>query len=316
MPDALAWRRALTKAFVVATAAHASETTAFADVVLPLAIVGGESAGTIMSLDRRCVSLEPACEPPGLARTADRILCDLARAALDRDRLEGLGLGDGWSTFAEWDRWRALAAGTGYEARGITVIRLGRELDLQWPCVSDTSAGTPRLAPAAGAAPTPTPARVPRASPSAPPAVRMDAGRPFLLVTGPMREHHASRGRTGRTPELHYEAPVAQLEMDPQDGAALGLADGEWVTVESATGSATVRVWLTDRAAPGLLFLPEHFGFRSDLQGGSVTQKEPEGLAHRLTSCAMAPGGESPAGLVVAVSVRKALRRDMRQRGA
>jgi anaerobic selenocysteine-containing dehydrogenase len=328
MPDALAWRRALAKTFVVATTTHApSETTAFADVVLPLAMVSGESAGTIMTLDRRCQFIEQACEPPGEARAAERILRDLGRALIDRETFERLGLGEGWSTFAEWDRWRALAAETGFEAGGLTVVRLGRELDVQWPCGADSVAGTARLRPAGGArnadAPQPPPvaARTPAAAssapaPPAPRAIRTDPGRPLLLVTGPIREHFASRVRTGRTPELHYEAPAAQLEMHPEDGRALGLADGEWVTVESAAGSATMRLWLTDRASPGVLFLAEHYGFRSDLQGGSVTQKEPEGLAHRLTTCEMAPGSESPAELQVAVSVRKALRRDMRQRGA
>jgi anaerobic selenocysteine-containing dehydrogenase len=347
MPDALAWRRALARAFVVAATTHPSETTDFADVVLPLAMVSGESAGTIMTLDRRCQSLEPACEPPGEARAPDRILRDLGRALLDRERFERLGLGEAWSTFAEWDRWRALAAGTGFEAGGITVVRLGRELDVQWPCAADTAAGAARLGPAGepGRGDTPAhaapngrstgPAREPgtggqpahgapagradgrgaRVVPHAPPAVRTDPGRPFLLATGPLREHCGSRVRTGRTPELHYEAPAARLEMHPDDGRALGLADGEWVALESAAGSATVQLWLTDRALPGILFLPEHYGFRSDLQGGSAAQKEPEGLAHRLTTCAMTPGGESPAGLLVAVSVRRALRRDMRQRG-
>jgi nitrate reductase NapA len=312
-------------------------------------MVSGESAGTVMTLDRRCQSLERACEPPGEARAADRILRDLARALLGRDACEGIGLGEDWSTFAEWDRWRALTEGTGFDARGITVMRLGRELDVQWPCAAEDGAGTQRFAPGAGnwrtaqapesgrppngssaiesdagdprlATPRTGPTRGARAvippPPKTPPAARPGPGRPFVLVTGPVREHFASRMRTGRTPELHYEAPAAQLEMHPDDGRALGLADGEWVTVESAAGAATVRLWLTERAAPGLLFLAEHYGFRSDLQGGSVTQQEPEGLAHRLTTCEMAAGAESPAGLQVAVSVRRALRRDMRQRGA
>ena len=134
-------------------------------------------------------------------------------------------------------------------------------------------------------------------------------------MTGPLREHFGSRVRTGRTPELHYGAPVAQLEMSPTDGRALGLADGDWVTVESEVGTATARLWLTDRVASGSVFLPEHYGFLSDLQGGSATQQEPEGLAYRVTPCDLVPGADAPAGLEVAVSIRKALRRDLRQRG-
>jgi anaerobic selenocysteine-containing dehydrogenase len=102
--------------------------------------------------------------------------------------------------------------------------------------------------------------------------------------------------------------------MHPDDGIARGLADGEWVAIASATGTAAARLWLTDRVAPGTVFLPDHFGFLSDLQGGSLTQKEPEGLAHLLTSLS-AGADDSPAGLQPAVTVRRALRGDLRRRG-
>jgi anaerobic selenocysteine-containing dehydrogenase len=312
MPDALAWREALSKSFVVAAATHVpNETAVFADVVLPLALVSGETAGTLMSLDRRCQLLEAAVEPPGQARGADRMVMDLAGALLDAPTAEKVAGAKEWTPYAEWDRWRALVAGTRFEAGGITSPRLGKELDVPWPSAAEDQPGTARLAPAEGEesayAPTPPPAL---------PGIAVPGGeRPFLLVTGPLREHVGSRMRTGQTPELHYDAPSPQLEVHPDDGRTLGLADGDWVTVESERGSATVRLWLTDRALPGVVFLPEHFGFLSDLQGGSVTQKEPEALAHRVTSSERVPGSDSPAGLVVAVSIRKARRREMRQRG-
>lgn len=310
MPDAMQWREALTQAFVVASTTHVpTETTIFADVVLPLALVSGESAGTLMTLDRRCQLLEQACDPPGEARAADRIVMDLGRALVEPGVFAVLSGGTGWTPYAEWDRWRAIAEGTGFEAKGITSRRLGQELDVPWPGAAEGQPGAPRLNPA-DAAPAiyePTPSSRCRSG--------LSAARPFLLVTGPVREHFGSRTRTGRTPELHYEAPAAQLEMHPADGSRLGLTDGDWATIESERGAATARLWLTDRVMPGTVFLPEHYGFLSDLQGGSATQKEPEGLAHRLTSCDLVAGTGAPAGLEVAVSIRKALRRDMRQRG-
>jgi anaerobic selenocysteine-containing dehydrogenase len=310
MPDAMQWREALTKAFVVASTTHVpTETTVFADVVLPLALVSGESAGTMMTVDRRCQLLERACDPPGEARAGDRIAMDLGRALVEPGVFAVLSGGKDWTPYAEWDRWRAMAAGTAFEAKGITSRRLGQELDVPWPSAAEDKPGAARLGAADAApasyAPTPPPACGPGPN----------TARPFLLVTGPLREHFGSRMRTGRTPELHYEAPAAQLEMHPDDGRRLTLADGDWVTIESEQGAATARLWLTDRVMPGVVFLPEHFGFLSDLQGGSATQKEPEGLAHRLTSCELVAGTDSPAGLEVAVSIRRALRRDMRQRG-
>jgi anaerobic selenocysteine-containing dehydrogenase len=304
LPDAGAWRSALTRAFTVAASTHVpTETTVFADVVLPLALVSGESAGTMMSLDRRCQHLEAGAAPPGTARSADRILAELGSAVLDPEIVAKI-LPDGLS---EWDQWRRLARGTAFEAEGISSLRLGRELDVPWPCPSDEAPGTTRIdaSTASPAVFVPTPVFE---------AANAD-DRPFLLVPGPLREHLRSRVRTGRAAELHYEAPAARLEMHPSDTSALGLADGEWVTVESSTGKATARLWATDRVIPGVVFLPEHFGFLSDLQGGSSTQKEPEGLAHLVTSSELVPGTDSPAGLLVPVSVRQARRRDMRRRG-
>jgi anaerobic selenocysteine-containing dehydrogenase len=306
MPDALAWRRALTDAFTVVTSTHVpSETTVFADVVLPLALTSGESSGTVMSLDRRCMYLERAAEAPGEARSADQLLLEVARSVLSTEVFTRLFS----ETISEWDRWRALARETDFEAQGIPGARLRQELDVSWPCAAEEEEGTIRFvraqAPACRYLPTPAPFGAPAT----------DAERPFLLVTGPLREHQRSRARTGRTAELHYEAPYAQLEMHPNDGAALGIAGGEWVTVSSSNGSATARLWLTDRVVPGIVFLPEHYGFLSDVQGGSAAQKEPEGLAHRLTTGNLVAGVDTPAGLLVPVSIRKARRRDMRQRG-
>jgi ferredoxin-nitrate reductase len=304
-PDALAWRAAMTRAFTVVASTHVpSESTVFADVVLPLALVAGESNGTMMTLDRRCQLLEAATAPPGEARTADQLLRDLARP------FAGTGaLADSFGeSAAEWERWREISRGTKLDASGISGERLRKELDVAWPCAAETEPGAVRIA--AGAV-------VARAWSSVPaprhPAV--SAERPLLLIVGPVLEHDHSRMRTGRTPELHYEAPVPQLEMNPIDGSALAIPDGEWVTVESTTGAATARLWLTDRVAPGTVFLPEHFGFLSDLQGGSATLEEPEGLANLVVPGSLASTDAAPAGLPVPVSVRKSRRRDMRQRG-
>jgi anaerobic selenocysteine-containing dehydrogenase len=297
MPDSGAWRDALRSAFTAVTSTHVpSETTLLADVVLPLGLVSGESSGTMMTLDRRCQLLERATEPPGEARDAERTLTEIARAIVAPGTFERLFP----SSAPEWDRWRAISRGTPFEAGGISFSRLRQELDVPWPCASEDEPGAVRMT----------------ADGAADPVWRSPPVPSGLGATvGPLREHFRSRVRTGRTAELHYEAPTAQLEMHPDDGSGLGLTDGDWVTVTSERGSATARLWLTDRVIPGVLFLPEHYGFLSDVQGGSATQKEPEGLAHLLTTSDRIGTEGSPAGLLVAVSVRKARRRDMRRRG-
>ncbi|MFN8177687.1 MAG: molybdopterin-dependent oxidoreductase [bacterium] len=311
LPDALAWREALKTSFTVAASTHVpTETTVFADVVLPLALTSGETAGTIMSLDRRCERLEVAAEPPGEARPAERIVGDLARVAAPKGLRASFGDAQG-----EWERWRSAAAGTPFESGGITEARLGRELDVAWPCAAEDQPGAVRITPTtAGASAVPaTYVATPAPSPSRKAAATPE--KTFELIVGPLVEHERSRMLTGRTAELHYEAPTARLEMHPTDGAALGLAEGDWVTVSSETGDATARLWLTDRVLPGTAFLPEHYGFLSDVQGGNVGQKEPEGLAWLVVPSTLAAGTEALGGLPAKVTVRKAHRRDLRKTG-
>ena len=328
LPASGAWRDALRQGFVVAASTHtATETEAFADVVLPLATVAGETRGTTTSLGRQVQLLELAVEPPGEARTTGDILLALVRTQLDAaeyDRRFRDYLGD---PHRVGDEWRRLSAGTPVDVSGITSDRLRRELGPTWPCRGANDPGLDRFGPdsatrlrrdatgnelvppvvlePAPSRPTPLPGCVPLPTPEA----------PFLLLGGPIREHFRSRIRTGSTPELHYEAPAARVEMHPADGGPLGLRDGDWITVSSSGGALSARVWLVDRSPQGVLFVPEHFGFRSDLQGGSDGTDEPEGGFHLVSTDALTEDGDAPAGALVAVSVRPSRRGDMRRRG-
>ncbi|MEZ4647813.1 MAG: molybdopterin oxidoreductase family protein [Candidatus Eisenbacteria bacterium] len=339
MPAAPKWRAAMKEAFVVSVASHAAtETEAFADVVLPVALVAGESRGTMTSLGRQVQLLELAVEPPADVRTMGRVLVDLAET-----QESGAAQTDTLRLFAEdphrvGDELRALSVGTVMDVSGVTPDRLRTELGPTWPCTSPLDPGLHRLEPSSGTRPrfdgegNELPPFVLRET-SAPEALASAAGGasrsfvpspgvpartpewPFLLVGGPAREHFRSRVRTGNTPDLHYDAPVARLEMHPLDGSRLGIGDGEWVTVASPHGELTTRIWLVDRVSPGNLFLPEHYGFRSDVQGGSDGMKEPEACFHLVTSDAFDRTTGTPAGNLVAVNVARARRKDMRGRG-
>lgn len=326
LPGAGRWREALGSAFVVAASTHTlTETEPFADVILPLALAAGETDGTMIALDRRYQLLEGAVPPPGEARTASDILLGLVRSASAsayEERFAGYGAGP----HVAMEEWRALSRGTPLDASGIDIQRLRKELGVKWPCLTVEDPGIDRIGPGTASegrvdehgaalpspvlreplpsAPTPLPESLPEAS----------SERPFLLVGGALRDHFRSRVRTGLTPELHYDAPVARIEMHPSDGSGMGLVDGQWITLASEWGRLSARVWLTDRSPRGLLFIPEHFGFLSDIQGGTETLKEPEGLFHLVTGDSPAAGSGAPAGCIVPVSVRPSRRRDMRRR--
>jgi anaerobic selenocysteine-containing dehydrogenase len=324
-PAAERWREALRSAFVVSAATHVvTETEAFADVLLPLSLTVGESDGTMISLDRRYQLLEKAVSPPGEAREASQILLDLARTR--SDDVERFSRHENGPHVA-MEEWHRLSAGTPLDASGIGIDRLRRELGVKWPCLNSEDPGIERIGATTStearltvggtALPNPVIAEPRSYVPTPVPQWLPTAGAeyPFLLMGGVLREHFHSRVRTGLTPELHYDAPVARIEMHPFDGSGMGLKDGQWVTLTSEWGQLSARIWLTDRSPRGLLFIPEHFGFLSDIQGGTDTLKEPEGLFHLVTSDDVVGGSGAPAGWIVPVAVRPSRRRDMRKRG-
>jgi anaerobic selenocysteine-containing dehydrogenase len=53
--------------------------------------------------------------------------------------------------------------------------------------------------------------------------------------------------------------PEATLEINPEDAAAYGLGDGDWIELSSRRGSVSVRALVTGRSPVGLVFLPFHF---------------------------------------------------------
>jgi formate dehydrogenase major subunit len=85
--------------------------------------------------------------------------------------------------------------------------------------------------------------------------------------------------------------PQELLELNPADAARLGLADGEPAAVTSRRGSVELRVDVTERVAPGQLFMAFHF---------------PEVLANALTSDAVDDVTSCPEYKVTAVRVKRA----------
>ena len=78
LPNAERYRKAMEKAFlVVADAFHPTETTQFADVILPAAL-WAEKGGVFSQSERRYHLVPKVVDPPGEARSDLEILIDLA----------------------------------------------------------------------------------------------------------------------------------------------------------------------------------------------------------------------------------------------
>ena len=229
-------------------------TAELADVVLPSAADWCEYEGTVTSSERRVQRVRKAIDPPGQARPDSEILSDMAGR-----------LGHDWGRpGAEqvWDELRSLSL---QWHQGMSYARLDAEGGLQWPCPAEDHPGTPTMHTrlwATDPAERGTPA--PFATPEhAGPADELTAEFPLRLTTVRRLDSYNSGVQTGG-----YDSPLRREEalcIDPTDGAALGVADGDRVRVSSRRGSVEAPVRFDPAARPGLAFITPHFSEQVDV---------------------------------------------------
>jgi nitrate reductase NapA len=250
------------KAFlVVVDAFHPTETTKFADVVLPAAM-WVEKEGVTGNAERRYHLYPKLVDPPGEARNDLDILVDLA------DRLGHGGLISARTPRDVWDEWRKMSAHSKYNFEGITYERLEKERGLLWPCPTETHPGTKRR-------------YVPGEDPMAAGTGRFDFygkpdGRatiwldhqqdvldpytddfPLIFNTGRILEHWHTMTITGPVPSLQGIHPD-YLEIHPYDAHQLQIKDGDALVVKSRRGEVELRARLTDVVRPGMVFATMH----------------------------------------------------------
>ena len=80
---------------------------------------------------------------------------------------------------------------------------------------------------------------------------------PLLLTTGRILSQYNVGAQTRRTANTAWH-PEDLLEMHPTDAENRGLKDGDWTRLASRTGETTLRVKVTDRVAPGVVYTTFH----------------------------------------------------------
>ncbi|MGN6609621.1 MAG: molybdopterin oxidoreductase family protein [Jatrophihabitans sp.] len=302
--------------FVVVQDIFETETTAFADVVLPAA-TWGEKTGIFTNADRTVHLSEQAVEPPGEARSDLDIFLAYARAMDFRDK-DGRPLvhwNDPESAFAAWQR---ASAGRPCDYTGLTYAKLREHGGIQWPCTADAPLGTERLYTdgiswasadlsesygrdlVTGAsveeveyrALNPDGKAVLKAAEYLPPHEIPSTDYPFQLTTGRTIFHFHTRTKTGRTPELNDQAPDVWAELNADDAAQLGVGPGTLVDICSPRG----RIRAAARIVPirrGLVFVPWHYGYW-DVQGGADAAAAHDRAANELTITDWDPVSKQP----------------------
>ena len=261
--------------FLVVADIFETETTAFADVVLPAASFL-EKDGTFTNSERRVQLVRKVVEPPQGALTDREIIVRLAQR---------MGVAFDYESPAEiMDEMAAVTPQYG----GISYRRLETEGGLQWPCPDLKHPGTPILH-------TETFTRGRGAFAAVdytPPPELPTRERPFVLTTGRHLWNFHTNTMTGASQGLAELNPSGYLEMNPADADALGICEGDTVEIGSEHGCVRTTARVCGDASPkrGVVFMPFHFA---------------EAPANALTGGQVDPSAKIPGLKVTAVSIAK-----------
>lgn len=80
---------------------------------------------------------------------------------------------------------------------------------------------------------------------------------PLLLTTGRILSQYNVGAQTRRTANVAWH-PEDVLEIHPVDAEDRGLQEGDWARLASRAGETTLRVRITDRVAPGVVYTTFH----------------------------------------------------------
>ena len=266
LPDNRRWREALCKAMVVnATPFAPTETTVFSDLVLPMALPWLEERGCFINQGRQVLLTDPPGPPEGVP-TSLNLATRLANTLLGQHSA-AFAAYDKYGPELAWEQCGAVTANRPCDLAGADYGVLSSSTPVTWPrpegtdAVVDLEPRFRRLSSSNREFTWPTPGE----------------GQLRLVVFADSH-HTGARELTGFAPELHYAAPRSWVEVNGRDAVKRKLRDGAWVAVESDTGVVVARLWITDRVPRGVVAIPEHFGFLSDLEGGTDGRGEPESL--------------------------------------
>jgi len=228
-----------------------SETARYADVVLAGSLME-EDEGTTTNVEGRVIHHQKAIDPPGDARADWRIICDLAARLGVEDKFK-------YSSPEEiFDELRVASKGGVSDYYGITWDRIDREKGVFWPCPSTDHPGTPRLYEGNRFNHPDGKAHF-QAVEWKPAAEETDSDYPIILTTGRVVSHYLSGTQTRRIGALVDQYPQPLCEMHPLLARKLGIAEGDFVNVESRRGSVTVRASVVKTIRPDTVFVPYHW---------------------------------------------------------
>jgi formate dehydrogenase major subunit len=173
---------------------------------------------------------------------------------------------------ADWEATMALSNALGYRMdykhpseimdeiaamtpsfRDVSYAKLDEMGSVQWPCNAAAPEGTPimhidRFVRGTGKF---------MLTEYVPTEERIGPRFPLLLTTGRILSQYNVGAQTRRTENVAWHGEDL-LEIHPHDAEARGVRDGDWVKLDSRSGSTSLRATVTDRVAPGVVYTTFH----------------------------------------------------------
>ncbi|MFP4018805.1 MAG: formate dehydrogenase subunit alpha [Bacteroidales bacterium] len=230
--------------FLVVQDIFPTETTPFADVILPASSFA-EKDGTFVNSDRRTLRVRKAVEMPGEAEEDWKIIMNIARKM-------GYNLGEyknAKEIFEEIRKATPIMA-------GITYKRIENE-GVQWPCPDENHPGTKTLF--LDQFKTPGGFGILNPVHHAEQKERFSKEFPFLLNTGRILYQYHTSTMSRRNKSLNDFANEPYVLMNPLDAEKRGFENGDTVKIYNNRGMLETNIRVDDGVAEGELFMPFHF---------------------------------------------------------
>jgi len=271
-PDLNHTEQALKKMdFLVVQDIFHTETTPFADVILPASSFA-EKDGTFVNSDRRVLRVRKAVEMPGEAEEDWKIIVKIAEQM-------GYDIGNYQNASEIFDEIAQAAP----MMAGISYDRIEYE-GIQWPCPTKDHPGTDTLF--LDKFNTPNGKAILNPVEHVPQTEKTSKAFPFIMNSGRILYHYHTATMSRKNKALTDFANESYVLMNTGDVVKYDFKDGQKVKVTSKQGVLETTLRASDHVAVGELFMPWHYSespvnrlTRSDLDPFSKI------AAFKLTAC-------------------------------
>lgn len=270
LPNADQVKRALEKCelVIVSDICQSTDTTAYADVLLP-ALGWGEKDGTVTNSERRISRQRAFLHPPEQAKSDWWAIAQVAK----KMGFSGFDFHNSHEIFLEHARLSAYhnqsldarqntATFRYFNLEGLANLSEQAYQDLapiQWPVLKDhLKHHVERLFTRGQFSHGDGKAKF-IATHAIDPVHQVSTDYPLILNTGRIRDQWHTMSRTGLSANLSHHKAEPYCEIHPQDALKYGVKDLELIQVSSKWGRCILRVNVSDKVRRGQIFAPIHW---------------------------------------------------------